>query len=33
MQFRHPESYQIFSDGRILQDSMGPGVGYVDLGK
>ncbi len=32
MQFRHPESYQILSDGRILQDPMGSGVGYVDLG-
>jgi hypothetical protein len=26
MQFRHPESY------RILQDPMGSGVGYMDLG-
>jgi hypothetical protein len=26
MQFRRPESY------RILQDPMGSGVGYVDLG-
>ena len=33
MQFRHPESYRILSDGRILQDPMGSGVGYVDLGK
>jgi hypothetical protein len=32
MQFRHPESYRIMSDGRILQDPMGSGVGYVDLG-
>jgi hypothetical protein len=32
MQFRHPESYRILSDGRILQDHMGSGVGYVDLG-
>jgi hypothetical protein len=32
MQFRHPESYRILSDGRILQDPMGSGVGYVDLG-
>ena len=31
MQFRHPESYRILSDGRILQDPMGSGVGYVDL--
>ena len=33
MQFRHPESYRILSDGRILQDPMGSGVGYVDLGQ
>jgi hypothetical protein len=33
MQFRHPESYRILSDGRILQDPMGSGVGYVDLGR
>jgi hypothetical protein len=32
MQFRHPESYRILSDGRILQDPMGSGVGYVDVG-
>ncbi len=32
MQFRHPESYRILSDGRILQDPMGSGVGYVGLG-
>ncbi len=32
MQFRHPEFYRILSDGRILQDPMGSGVGYVDLG-
>ncbi len=32
MQFRHPESYRILSDDRILQDPMGSGVGYVDLG-
>ncbi len=32
MQFRHPESYRILSDGRILQDPMGSGVGYVNLG-
>jgi hypothetical protein len=32
MQFRHPESYRILSDGRILQDPMGSGIGYVDLG-
>ncbi len=32
MQFRHPESYRILSDGRILEDPMGSGVGYVDLG-
>jgi hypothetical protein len=32
MQFRHPESYRILSDGRILQDPMVSGVGYVDLG-
>jgi hypothetical protein len=32
MQFRHSESYRILSDGRILQDPMGSGVGYVDLG-
>ncbi len=32
MQFRHPQSYRILSDGRILQDPMGSGVGYVDLG-
>jgi hypothetical protein len=32
MQFRHPESYRILSDDRILQDPMESGVGYVDLG-
>jgi hypothetical protein len=32
MQFRHPESHRILSDGRILQDPMRSGVGYVDLG-
>ncbi len=32
MQFRHLESYRILSDGRILQDPMGSGIGYVDLG-
>jgi hypothetical protein len=32
MQFRHPESYRILSDGRILQDPMRYDVGYVDLG-
>ncbi len=32
MQFRHPESYRILSDGQILQDPMESGVGYVDLG-
>ncbi len=33
MQFRHQESYRILSDGRILQDPMGSGVWYVDLGR
>jgi hypothetical protein len=33
MQFRHPESYRILLDGRILQDPMGSGIGYVDLGE
>jgi hypothetical protein len=32
MQFRHPESYRILSDGRILQDPMGSDVEYMDLG-
>jgi hypothetical protein len=32
MKFRHSESYRILSDGRILQDPMGSGGGYVDLG-
>jgi hypothetical protein len=32
MQFRHPESYRMLSDGRILQDPMGSDVGYMDLG-
>ncbi len=32
MQFRHPESYRILTDGRILQDPMGSDIGSVDLG-
>ncbi len=32
MQFLHPESYRILLDDRILQDPMGSGVRYVDLG-
>ncbi len=33
MQVRHPKSYRILSDGRILQDPMGSDVAYVDLGR